>query len=122
VCAQRDWGLAIDTYVLERMLGPTMGYQHGPVLLQQEDYGELHRATHVSAIVMIDYFRGADLVYASTVLLNPWSDNPADPAWFPHSRVLCCTGGVFSWLRGSPSGTTFPDGTRLATQPRGAGC
>jgi len=46
--------------------------------------------------------------------MNPWATYSLDPAWFPHSRVLSCQDGVFSWIRGRPYASTFPTRTRFA--------
>jgi len=115
ICAQRDWSLSSDTDVLEQMIGSTAQYPSGQVLLHEDAFGELARANHVSAIVMLDYVRGAsNLVYGCAVLMNPWAYYPIEPGWFPHSHVLRSEDGEFSWLRGTPSASTFPNGARIA--------
>ena len=120
VCAQR-WPLSGDPRVLEPMIGTTLLYPDGRVLLHDDAYGELAKAPHVSGIAMLDYRRGATILdYGCTVLMNPWATHPLDPAWFPHSRVLSCTNGEFSWIRGRPSGSFFTTGTRFAPGPRGS--
>jgi hypothetical protein len=119
--AQRDWPLSGDTYVLESFIGSTCGYPDHRVLLHEDAYGPLKAGDHVSGIVILDYRRGLeDFDYGCSVLMNPWAYYPLDPAWFPHSRVLACADGVFSWLRGTPSATHFPSGTTFAPGPRGS--
>jgi len=120
MCAQR-WPLSGETHVLETMIGSTLGYPDGRVLLHDDAYGELAKAPHVSGIAMLDYRRGATVLdYGCSVLMNPWATYPLDPEWFPHSRVLSCADGVFSWIRGAPDATYFPTGTRFAPGPRGS--
>lgn len=118
--AQRGWWLSGDTYALETMIGSPSGYGGGRVLLHDDAYGELAAAPHVSGIAMLDYRRSSTFDYSCTVLMNPWATHRLDPAWFPHSRVLSCMSGVFSWIRGEPNATYFLTGTRFAPGPRGA--
>lgn len=121
VTAQRGWWLSGDTRVLESLIGSTSCDRQRRVFLHADAQGELEVARHVSAIVMLDYRRGLDdFDYSCSVLMNPWSYYPIDPLWFPHSRVLTCSNGVFEWLRGAPSGTYFPSGTLLTSCPRGS--
>ena len=87
--------------------------------MHADEVGRLATATHVSAIMMLDYRRwvaGQD--YGGAVLLNPWATYPALPDWFPYARVLVVNDGVFTWVRGAPQMTSFPDGTRLAPPRR----
>lgn len=121
MCAQRDWPLSGYTHALEPMIGRTCGYPDGRVLLHDDVRGELAAASHVSGIAMLDYRRGwTSFDYGCSVLMNPWATYPLDPAWFPHSRVLSCTDSVFCWIRGTPSASTFPTGTRFARGPLGS--
>jgi len=113
--AQRGWWLSGDTQALETMIGSTIGYDGGRVLLHDDARGELAAAPQVSGIAMLDYRRSVSIFdYSCSVLMNPWATHPLDPEWFPHSRVLSCTDGVFSWIRGTPSASTFPTRTRFA--------
>lgn len=119
VVAQRAWPLCGDTYVLEKMIGSTSGCEDRRVLLHDDARGAFASATHVSGIVILDHRRGLEASdYGCAVLQNPWADYPLDPAWFPHARVLMCGDGVFTWLGGAPSATTFPTGTRFASEAR----
>lgn len=121
ISAQRGWWLSGDSHALETMIGSTSGYGSGRVLLHDDAHGELEAAPHVSGIAMLDYRRSLSTFdYSCTVLMNPWATHPLDPAWFPHSRVLSCTNGEFSWIRGRPSASTFTTGTRFAPGPRGS--
>jgi hypothetical protein len=120
VVARRDWPLYGDTHVLENLIGSTSGYEDRRVLLHDQAHGELAGWTHVSGIVTLDLRRGSDDDYGCSVLQNPWADYPLDPAWFPHAYVLTCADGVFTWLRGTPSATTFPSGTRFAPGAAGS--
>jgi hypothetical protein len=115
ISALRRWPLYGDTHVVERLLGSTTGYSAGRVLLHGDSRGELACWTHVSGIVILDHRRGLEESdYGCVALQNPWAHYQLDGAWFPHARVLTCVAGEFTWLRGAPSGTTFPTGTRLA--------
>jgi len=119
--AQRGWWLSGDTHAIETMIGSTTGYPDGRVLLHDDAHGELEAAPHVSGIALLDYRRSLSAFdYGCTVLMNPWATHPLDPAWFPHSRVLSCTNGEFSWIRGRPSASTFTTGTRFAPGPHGS--
>lgn len=121
ISAQRGWWLSGDTHVIETMIGSTNGYGGGRVLLHDDAHGELEAAPHVSGIALLDYRRSLSTFdYSCTVLMNPWATHRLDPAWFPHSRVLSCTNGEFSWIRGRPSASTFTTGTRFAPGPRGS--
>lgn len=118
--AQRGWWLSSDTDVLESLIGSTTGYPDRRVLLHDDSHGDLKAAAQVSGILILDYRRGANsLDYGCTVLMNPWACYPLDPSWFPHARVLSFSDGVFSWIRGEPSATTFPSGTTFAPGTRG---
>lgn len=119
VGGQRGWWLSADVNVLEVLIGPTYQYPDGSLLLHEDDLGALSRWDHVSAILALDYRRSlADFDYSCTVLLNPWAYQRSDPDWFPHSRILECVDGQFTWHRGHPTVSTFRDGARIAA-PRG---
>lgn len=111
--AQRDWPLSADVHVIDSFVGSTSEYPDGTVLLHDTNLGEFANWPHISALVALDLRRWPeDADYGCVLLQNPWADNPVDPAWFPHTRVLTCSNGCFMWLRGHPPGTTFPTGTR----------
>jgi len=117
ICAQRGWSLSADADVVETLIGSTTGYGDGRVLLHEDERGRFATAPHVSGVVILDHRRGLPSSdYGCTVLMNPWvwPTYELDPAWFPHSRVLSCQDGVFSWIRGSPHASTFPTRTRFA--------
>ncbi len=111
--AQRDWPLSANVDVIESFIGSTRDYPDGTVLLHDHEFGELSSWSHISGIVVLDHRRGLEgSDYGCMLLQNPWANNPADPAWFPHARVLTYSNGIFTWLRGHPTATTFPIGTR----------
>src|SRR6185503_15412740 len=114
ICAQRGWWLSADTDVVETLIGSTTGYGDGRVLLHDDERGRFATASHVSGVVMLDHRRGWPSDYGCTVLMNPWATYDLAPAWFPHSRVLSCQNGVFSWIRGRPHASTFATRTCFA--------
>lgn len=112
ICAQRDFWLSADVDVIEDFIGRTNQYPDDTVLLHDGDRGEFQGWPHVSGVVVLDHRRGLESSDYSCVLVQtPWADCPVDPAWFPHARCLTCSGGIFTWIRGSPTATTFPPGT-----------
>ncbi len=110
--AQRGYWLSADIGAIEAFVGGTTQYPDDTVLLHDDSRGEFQAWPHISGIVVLDHRRSVDGTdYGCVLVQNPWASHPVDPAWFPRARCLCHSDGIFTWLRGHPSATTFPPGT-----------
>jgi hypothetical protein len=102
--------------LLHQLYGST--YQcPGEVLLPHQDFGAFLTGgwEHVAGVIAIDILRGVHVVrYPCTVLLNMGATHPANPEWFPRSRVLVLEDKTFRWIRGEPwVRCTIPTGTKV---------
>ena len=131
--AQRDFHLSLEPTCVIRHLfgGPTINGEAG-LFLAREMLGQFLLGTwnHVAGVVLLDILRSSKLVedeckirfldsltYPCTVLLNPNSEMPASPDWFPRARVLVLEGDTFRWFRGHPPEYNgILTGTRVAEQ------
>ncbi len=135
LCSKRAWPLAVDVQPLVSFLiGATVQLAlPSAVTLPVANRGAFFTDEwrHVSAVIVLDYFRGADLdfdaesaasavvrrlpEYVCTVLFNPKADVPSSADWFPHARVCRLDQSAsFRWIRGEPGDAhTLPDGTAV---------
>lgn len=128
--AQRSFSLAGDPgCVKRRVFGTTVQTERG-VFIQRRDFGQFLSGdwNQVAGVVILDLSRTADFdlskeevqvismtTYPCTVLLNPNAERPANPDWFPRSRVAVLEDDTFQWVRGEPWDRAhgLPRGTRV---------
>ena len=63
-------------------------------------------------LVILDFVRGAESVYACSVLANPMAKVRVSTDWFPAARVCHLIDSTLRWARAAPGDAhTIPDGT-----------
>lgn len=121
VCANRSWSLAWEPSCLVSELFGSTTQVGRRVELREADRGRFFTEewAHVSGVLMLDLSRGeTEARYICTILANPRATFPADPEWFPRSRVCILGGDRFRWVRGAPSDASgLPNRTRLVASP-----